>query len=119
MYYIINKHGIMHTIPASLLEAVRGQGGRLATPAEIAAYEGGFAEPVEVARAAYRDDLTRIKGIGERTEEALNAFGILTFAALEAADPVEVAKAMDGSSMTQVRKWQAHAAMLFTPDREA
>ena len=83
MCYIVNKYGVIHTIPAQLFGQVQAQGGRLATPSEIAAYEGGIdATVAEVFPTPAADDLTLITGIGDKTAEALSGFGIRTYAAL-------------------------------------
>ncbi len=120
MRYIVNKYGVIHTIPAQLLGQVQAQGGRLATPSEIAAYKGGIdATVAEAFPAPAADDLTLIGGIGDKTAKALNAFGILTYTALITADPAEVAQAVGGKSVATIRRWQNDALELSNAQREA
>jgi predicted flap endonuclease-1-like 5' DNA nuclease len=57
--------------------------------------------------------LTDIKGIGERTEEALNDAGIRTLKQLIDADPAALDLALDGSNEKQIRTWQAQARHLL------
>jgi len=64
----------------------------------------------------FTSDLTRIKGIGIRTAEALNVAGITTFQQLIDADPVELDLHLDGSSADQIRSWQFQAQQ-FTGDK--
>lgn len=56
--------------------------------------------------------LTDIRGIGDRTAEALNAEGIRTLKQLITADPVTLDLALDGSNERQIRDWQAQARQL-------
>ncbi len=60
-----------------------------------------------------KDNLRAIRGIGARTVEALGVLGIDSYAALVAADADDLALALDGSSATQVTRWQAQAAELL------
>lgn len=119
MHYIVNKYGVIHTIPAFILGQVLIQGGRLATPSEIAAYEGGIEATVaEVFPAPAADDLTKVSGIGAVTAETLNGFGVRTYTDLITADPVEVAQAVNKGLVT-VRRWQNDALELSNTQREA
>ena len=119
MHYIVNQYGVIHTIPAQLLGQVQAQGGRLATPSEIAAYEGGIEATVaEVFPAPAADDLTKVSGIGAVTAETLNGFGVRTYTDLITADPVEVAQAVNKGLVT-VRRWQNDALELSNTQREA
>ena len=120
MCYIVNKYGVIHTIPAQLFGQVQAQGGRLATPSEIAAYEGGIEATVaEVFPAPAADDLTKVSGIGAVTAETLNGFGVRTYTDLITADPVEVAQAVGGKSVATIRRWQNDALELSNAQREA
>ncbi|MBP8125850.1 MAG: hypothetical protein KAZ26_24600 [Caldilineaceae bacterium] len=38
--HIVNKYGVLHTVPDDMLKTIEQRGGRRATPKEIAAYEG-------------------------------------------------------------------------------
>jgi len=55
------------------------------------------------------DRLTSIWGIGPRRASALRSLGITTYQALADADPLALAEALDGTTVEQVRKWQADA----------
>jgi hypothetical protein len=55
------------------------------------------------------DDLTQLRGIGQRTADDLASLGIATFAALVEADTVYVAERLNGSSERQVAGWQRQA----------
>jgi len=55
------------------------------------------------------DRLTAIRGIGAKTQGALNGLGVWTFQQLAAADADALAAALDGSSVGQVRRWQSDA----------
>lgn len=61
------------------------------------------------------DDLTVIKGIGPAIREQLVAQGIHTFAELAAANPVELAAAIQGSEK-QVEAWRSEAQELVKGD---
>jgi predicted flap endonuclease-1-like 5' DNA nuclease len=65
-------------------EAIAAAGPLDASPAALAA-----SEPVHASDGA--DDLTRMKGVGPKLAERLNALGVTRFAQLAALDPAEAA----------------------------
>jgi predicted flap endonuclease-1-like 5' DNA nuclease len=58
-----------------------------APPAEATVVVVEPEEPIEEVEAVPPDDLTRIEGIGPKTESALQKGGVSTYAQLAAADP--------------------------------
>ncbi|NJL93710.1 MAG: helix-hairpin-helix domain-containing protein [Anaerolineae bacterium] len=61
------------------------------------------------------DDLTRIPGIGPKTEQAMHAAGIRTYAALASANPQTLLEALSnvrGISVDRIQSWIEQAQQL-------
>lgn len=50
--YIVNKHGVLHSVPGTMVKGVIAKGGRVATKDEIAAHLGNPPEKAAAEKAA-------------------------------------------------------------------
>ena len=64
--------------------------------------------------AGSTDDLKAIRGIGPRTAEALGSLGVESYTDLAAWDTEALARALDGSSVAQVERWQGQALAMLS-----
>lgn len=74
--------------------------------------------PLYVADDSPGPGLTDIPGIGEKTEEALNAAGVFSLEGLANADPDRLDQALDGSNRRKVSGWQEEAKRLLQEGEE-
>lgn len=84
-----------------------------------APHEAPVVTPVhEIARPAVPDDLVRLEGIGPKVARILNDAGITTFAALAAANPVDIQKTLSaaGLQMMNPEGWIEQAALAANGD---
>jgi predicted flap endonuclease-1-like 5' DNA nuclease len=73
-------------------------------------------ETADGGRQTAGDDLTVIRGIGNRVAEALGTLGITSLGDLAGWDAAVLAKALDGSSQAQVEKWIVRAQDLLAEE---
>ncbi len=102
-------------------EALRHRGTATATTAAVGTAASATAASSSTSRGGGffgwgRDNLSRIHGIDEPTEQALRAEGIKTYAAIEALTPADEAALEDrlgfGRGRIAQQQWREQAAML-------